>query len=184
MEKSEAMTRNPEHLHSVVRELLAEHQAMISRRLGLTTTCIETWRDAASQNTHKAAGLSEKAAGSSWHNITLPDGTPASFAYHLSIDPAGPLMIGFGTSNLHPLRCATAKVDMGRHGMKYLSSEELLYLAIGLIAEELGLVWGGRWDVAGRGPDWTHFEYRGAASPSDMAALLALGTIINKPVIA
>lgn len=150
--------RDPNHLHPAARALMERHQAAILRRLGAPTTCIETHREDGRQEDAFAAGLTEKRAGGSHHNVKFLDGRPASCAWHLVIDPAGALIIGFGSSVLHPRGCLTAPVDMGRHGVKALSSEELLYLSIGVIGEELGATWGGRWDVRGKGPDWTHFQ--------------------------
>lgn len=150
--------RDRAHLHPHVLSLLERHESEIRRRLGLPTTVLETWRDGWRQDEAKRLGLSEKGAGASHHNVVLPDGTPASCAYHLGIDPAGPLLIGFGSSLIHPTACKSLLVDMGRHGFRGLSPEEMLYCSIGLIGEDLGLTWGGRWDVNGKGPDWTHFQ--------------------------
>src|SRR5262245_331003 len=94
--------RDPAHLHPSVRALQLAHQTAITRRLGIDTTCIETWRAGEGQDEAFEAGLTELRAGGSHHNVCLPDGTPASCAYHLAVDPDGPLLVGFGASALHP----------------------------------------------------------------------------------
>lgn len=150
--------RDPNHLHPSALAEMERLHAEVWRRLGIRLTCIETWRDAAGQNAAFAAQLTEKRAGGSHHNITMPNGDPASCAWHSAIDPDGPLLVGFGSSSLHPPGTRAALVDTGKHGFKPLAPEEMIYFAVGLIGEELGLTGGFRWNVRGRGPDWTHWQ--------------------------
>ena len=168
--------RDPLHLHPSARVLMFRHQEEAKRRLGVRTTCIETWRDPARQDLAFAAGLTDKRAGGSHHNITGPAGEPASCGYHLAIDPDGPLIIGFGSHLIHPAGCRTIPVHMGNHGVKDLSPEELQYVSLGLIGEELGLTSGMRWNVRGRGPDWTDFQI--TAPLSHIVAQIAAGKIL------
>lgn len=167
------MSRDPALLHPNVRELMLRHQAEVLRRLGLITVCIETFREAGDQEAAFAAKLTEKRAGASHHNLTLPDGRPAACAYHLGIKLADGSILGLGTSPLRPRGTRVVPVDTGPHGVKPLSPEELLYFAVGLVGEELGLGAGMRYDVRGRGPDWQHFQL--AAPLSHIVAALQAG---------
>jgi hypothetical protein len=168
--------RDPNHLHPSARAMMERLHAKVERRLGIRLTCIETFRPGDVQEEAYTAGLTEKHAGGSHHNITLPNGDPASCAWHSAIDPHGPLIVGFGTSLLHPPATRTALVDTGRHGFKPLAPEEMIYFAVGLIGEELGLTGGFRWSVRGRGPDWTHWQI--SAPLSHIVAQLQAGRML------
>ena len=94
---------------------------------GLTCKITVTWRDPAAQDAAKAAGLSNAAAGQSPHNCVDANGNPASQAFDFALFS----------------------------GETYITNgEDPRYKQAGMIAESLGLVWGGRWHH----PDFDHCE--------------------------
>jgi len=120
----------------------------VARTVGICTKQFETWRDPAVQAAHFAKGrnaagmvilpgavITNARPGRSWHNLTI-HGTPAALAYHLGIKLPGGGIYGLGDSKIGPA------------GIKVLT-------ALGMIGEQLGLRWGGRW----KSRDYTHFEF-------------------------
>lgn len=150
------MSRNREDLHPIIRPYLERLEAAARDRFGIALDLIETWRDAAGQNAAKAAGASNKAAGKSWHNLTLPDGTPASLAFHVDPFP-GPPVLGHGPKLLEWPGAVRIGVEMKPARLRPCAAPILILTAIGLLGEELGLTWGGRWDQP---QDYLHFELR------------------------
>lgn len=90
-----------------------------------------TWRNAADQNTAHAEGLSNAGAGESPHNCTDDNGKGASCAYDFAI--------------------------FNDDGSYVRDGTDPRYTQAGVIAEGLGLVWGGRWHK----PDFDHIELKG-----------------------
>jgi hypothetical protein len=146
------MSRKVEHLHPWMRPILDRHR-QLARSIGLYTKIIETHRDNSGQLAAWMKGRNEAGKvinpklvvtnarpGFSYHNVTLSDGTPASLAYHLALQLPGGGLYGFGDSKIGPAGIMILK-------------------GLGLIGEQLGLRWGGRW----KSRDYTHFEFRPAA---------------------
>lgn len=142
--------RDLTHLHPHVFQLLNEHVTRAQAH-GLLVVVIETYRNEAEQlaNWQKGRDASGNIVdpgsivtmakpGDSYHGVCYPNGTPCSLAYHLAIDVPGPPLLGFGDSRLD-------------------TAAEALYTGLGILGEELGLTWGGRWHQP---RDWTHFELR------------------------
>lgn len=155
--------RNIDALHPVVQEMVMNHQDA-ARKIGLGVQCIETWRGEIDQNAAKARGASKAAWGQSWHNVTI-NGNPASMAYHLALLRPGGL-VGFGERLTKPML--------------------LMYRALGLLGETLGLRWGGNWDqdavaLEDGENDLTHFEFHpnGATLSQTIAAIKASGNIFR-----
>lgn len=95
---------------------------------GLKAKAIVTWRCAADQDAAKAKGLSNASAGQSPHNCTNPAGEPFSKAFDFAV------------------------FDDGAHYITDGADDR--YKQAGEIGEQLGLVWGGRWNK----PDFDHLE--------------------------
>lgn len=116
-------------LQSLAQTFLSQVNAELVKKLP-PSTCkiVVTWRDAAEQGAAYDKGLSNARAGQSPHNCTLPDGTPASKAFDFAILESSGAYVTNGTDSR--------------------------YTAAGKIAEELGLVWGGRFSH----PDFDHIE--------------------------
>lgn len=165
------MSRREEDLHPIIRPKLSLLRQRVQDRLGLTLDLIETWRDGAAQEAAKAAGASNKGAGQSWHNLTLPDGTPASLAFHVDPFP-GPPVLGYGPKLIEWPGAIRIDVEMKIGRPRACTAAQLLLTAIGLMGEELGLTWGGRWDSP---MDWLHFEWRIAPLSQVIAALRLQG---------
>jgi hypothetical protein len=164
------LSRDPLDLHPVVRPLLARLQDTCLERLGITLDLVETWRDGAAQAAALAAGASNKPAGTSWHNLTYPNGKPCSFAFHVDPFP-GPPVLGYGPKVLRWPGCHTVPVELKPGKQTPCSAAELLLTAVALIGEELGLTIGARWEHP---RDWLHFEYHpDGATQAQVAALLA-----------
>lgn len=139
--------KDPNHLHPVVRGVLAEHLRRASRYLHVEfgegyrdeAAQLVAWqkgRDANGTIVDPVAVVTNAAPGQSYHGVRLADGSPCSLAYHLWLFNAGGRVVGFGAA-LTP-------------------EEEMLYTALGVMGEALGMTWGGRW----RSRDWQHFEKR------------------------
>jgi len=150
-------------------------EALCKVRLGLTLDLIETWRDGAAQDAAKAAGASTKGAGGSWHNVTYANGAPASFAFHVDPFP-GSHVLGYGPKVLAWATARKVEVELNPGGLADLTAAGLVLTAVGLMGEELGLVWGGRWPHL---RDWLHFELRpnGATLEQVKAAMRSMGDI-------
>lgn len=91
---------------------------------------IVTWRSAADQNNAKLKGLSNASAGQSPHNHVNAKGLPCSLALDFGI------------------------FDNGKY---VVNGNDPRYAECGVIAEGLGLQWGGRWHH----PDFDHLELSG-----------------------
>jgi len=156
------------HLHPFVRSILAKHIAAATRH-GLITKVIETYRDETTQLVNwqkgrdaqgniidRAAIVTNAPPGASYHGVRYNAGMPCSLAYHLAIDVPGPPLLGFGDSRL-------------------TKAAEALYTGLGILGEDLGLTWGGRWQLR----DWTHFEQRfpGSSLADIKALILSMGDI-------
>ena len=157
-------------------------EALCKVRLGLTLDLIETWRDGAAQDAAKAAGASTKGAGGSWHNVTYANGAPASFAFHVDPFP-GSHVLGYGPKVLAWATARKVEVELNPGGLADLTAAGLVLTAVGLMGEELGLVWGGRWPHL---RDWLHFELHpnGATLAMVKAAMSAGQDIHVGPVTA
>lgn len=168
---------DPLRLHILVRPLRAELLAQATR-YGLVVRGGETYRDESAQAAAWAKGrngagevVDRKAVvtwsrpGQSWHGVKLRDGSPASFAFHVEIRrPAGVLGYGEPPGPGDPL---------DKPGL-------LMYCALMLLGERLGLRAGGNWDgdtVPLEKGEWdlTHFELHpdGATLMQTIAALQA-----------
>ncbi len=141
------MSRELVHLHPKVQPICLEHQELVAK-LGISLMLIETYRDEIEQRVNWMKGrdhlgniiepkkvVTHAPAGTSYHGFSYPNKVPASLAYHLAITRPGGLL-GFGE-------------ELNKAG-------QLLYTAVGVIGEKLGMTWGGRWKMR----DYTHFEFR------------------------
>ena len=167
------MSRDPAHLHPLARAKWEALRDLAASRLGLTLDLIETWRDGAAQEAARAAGASKKGAGGSWHNVTYPNGTPASLAFHVDPFP-GPPVLGYGPKVLEWDGAVRFPVEMKPGRPRPCTAAALVLTAVGALGEELGLTWGGRWDDP---MDWLHFELRVGTLAQVMAAMRADGDI-------
>lgn len=165
-----------EHLHPIMLPLLDRHQAILRRRFGIATIVQETWRDPKTAQlaaylkgrdpvtgavVDPAAVVTNARPGQSWHGITYPSGKPASLAYHLGIDAdtmdAGVQYLGFGQKDLYLDGGPRLRCDLdGREPLDELGPGHLVYAAIMLVGESLGLTAGARWQSR----DWMHVELR------------------------
>lgn len=161
------MSNRREDLHPIIRPYLERLEAAALERLGVRLELIETWRDGAAQDAAKAAGTSNKGAGGSWHNLVLADGTPASLAFHVDPFP-GRWVLGYGPKVLEWDGAVRIPVEMKPDRPRRCTAAELLLTAIGVLGEEIGLTWGGRWDLP---MDWLHFELRVGTLAQVKAAL-------------
>lgn len=163
------MSNRLSDLHPIIRPYLARLEAAARDRFGVTLDLIETWRDGAAQDAAKAAGASNKGAGKSWHNLTFADGRPASLAFHVDPFP-GPPVLGYGPKLLEWPGARRIGIEMKPGRLRPCAAPILILTAIGLLGEELGLTWGGRWDQP---QDYLHFELRVAPLSQVIAALKA-----------
>lgn len=164
------MSRDREDLHPVIVPYLERLEAAARDRFGIILDLIETWRDGEAQEASLAAGASNKAAGRSWHNITFRDGRPASLAFHVDPFP-GPPVLGYGPKLLEWPGAVRIGVEMKPGRLRPCSAPILILTAIGLLGEELGLTWGGRWD---KPQDYLHFELR-IGTLSQVQAAMRMG---------
>jgi hypothetical protein len=142
-------------LHPIVRPYLARLQETCLARLGISLDLIETARGDEAQAAALAAGASNKPAGTSWHNVHYDTGKPCSFAFHVDPFP-GPQILGYGPKVLEWPGAVKVGAEIHRAGvLRPCTAAGLLLTAVGLIGEELGLTWGGRWNNP---MDWLHFE--------------------------
>lgn len=96
---------------------------------GLKCRISTTWRDPVAQNAAKASGRSKASAWQSPHNCIDAKGNPSSKAFDFALSS----------------------------GSDYISDgSDIRYLKAGLVAEDLGLEWGGRWPK----PDFDHVQIR------------------------
>lgn len=95
---------------------------------GLAVKAIVTWRSATDQNAAKTNGLSNASAGQSPHNCCDNNGNPASKAFDFA--------------------CFGPNAEYIKNGA------DDRYTQAGEIAEEVGLIWGGRW----KHRDFDHIE--------------------------
>jgi hypothetical protein len=182
-----------EHLHPIMLPLLDRHQEILRRRFGIVTYLQETWRDP--QTAQLAAYLkgrdpvtlqvvdrrlvvTDARPGQSWHGVTYPNGKPASLAYHLGIDSdltaAGTQYLGFGHADLYLAGAPRLRCDLdGREPLDELGPGHLVYAAIMLVGESLGLTAGARWQSR----DWMHFEKRVGTLAQVQAAMKSRGDI-------
>lgn len=123
------MTDN--NLNDLCPELLPLAQMFLSncQRDGLTCHITVTWRDPASQNACKAEGLSNASAGQSPHNCVDGDGKASAKAFDFALFD---------------------------NGLYITDGSDARYARAGLLAEVIGLVWGGRWNH----PDFDHVEMK------------------------
>jgi len=128
------------------------------KELGLMLDVFDIYRGAAAQAVAFNTGASKKPAGKSFHNLCLPNGTPASLAAHLRVIlPAGEFL-GFGDSRLEPVGARKMHVDIWADKVgEQLTAEQMIYAAISLKAEEIGFRVGAKW---GGLQDWCHVEWR------------------------
>lgn len=161
------MSRDIEDLHPILRATCMEHQ-QLAGEAGVRTLLIETYRDEqaqldAWQKGRDAAGnivdrdavVTNSRPGASWHGVTYGNGRPAALAYHLAvIAPDGVGLVGYGDVPM---------VDS-------------VYLMVGKIGEQLGLVWGGRWKQP---HDPSHYELHpnGATLSQVMAVMKTQGDL-------
>ena len=66
-------------------QIIAKEWLIQCKAQGLNVSIIVTWRSAIDQNTAKAQGLSNAAAGQSPHNCCNPDGSPNSKAFDFGV---------------------------------------------------------------------------------------------------
>lgn len=118
------------NINDLCPELLAIYREWLIQchAAGLATRAIVTWRSDVEQNTAKAKGLSNAAAGESPHNCCDADGLPASRAFDFAI------------------------YDHDASYVRQGSDER--YRQAGEIGKSLGLIWGGDWHH----PDYDHLE--------------------------
>lgn len=164
--------RDPLHLHPIARDLDQQLEAK-ALSYGIGTALIETYRDNAGQMeawlkgrtpdgaiVDRAKIVTWKKPGDSWHNLTMPDGTPCSLAFHRYIrTPRG--LLGLKDAPLDPIAIE-------------------LYKVLGRIGISLGLRWGGNWDMDGNygehgETDFTHFEWHKGFTLAQVRAALLNG---------
>ena len=145
-------------LHPVVHAPLRLLVRRVFEELGLALEVFDLWRDGAAQEAAFARGATKRRAGQSWHNLTFPDGSPASFAAHVRVILPGGRYLGFGDSLLEPSNAARRiHADIWENKLgEMLTAEHLVYTAVALKAEEIGFVSGSRWS---RLQDWCHVEW-------------------------
>jgi hypothetical protein len=180
------------HLHPIVRPLLDEHRDILRRRFGIETYLQETARDdglqlanylrgrdpATLEVVDRAKVVTNARPGQSWHGVTYPTGKPASLAYHLGIDSdlatPGIQYLGFGHADLYLTGAPRLRCDLdGREPLDELGPGHLVYAAIMLVGESLGLTAGARWQSR----DWMHFEKRVGTLAQVQAAMKSRGDI-------
>lgn len=180
------------HLHPLMLPILAEHRSILRRRFGVETFLQEIFRDETAQRisflkgrdpvtlevVDQRAVVTNARPGMSWHGVTYPNGKPASLAYHLGIDSdlasPGVQYLGFGSAELDLTGAPRLRCDLdGHEPLDELGPGHLIYAAIGLVGEALGLTWGGRWSWR----DWMHFEKRVGTLAQVNAAMKARGDI-------
>lgn len=180
------------HLHPIMRPLLAEHRDILLSRFGVQTYLQETFRDDTMQRVNflkgrdpvtlevvdKSKVVTNARPGQSWHNVRYPTGNPASLAYHLGIDSnlvtPGVQYLGFGSAELYLTGAPTLACDLDGHPpLDQLGPGHLIYCAIGLVGEALGLTWLGRTSIR----DWMHFEKRVGTLAQVQAAMKSHGDI-------
>lgn len=183
---------DPNHLHPIMRPILAEHQEILLRRFGVRTYIQETHRANTVQRVNflkgrdpvtlevldKSKVVTNARPGMSWHNIEYPTGNPASLAYHLGIDSdltaPGIQYLGFGSAELDLTGAPRLPVDLdGKAPLDELGPGHLIYCAMGLVGEALGLTWLGRSSIR----DWMHFEKRIGTLAQVQAAMKSHGDI-------
>lgn len=104
-------------------------QFLILCNAHFTTHITVTHRSSEAQNQCNLEGLSNAVAGQSPHNCTMADGTPGARAFDWAIFD----------------------------DQEYVKDgTDPRYTQAGLIAEGLGLEWGGRW----KHPDWDHAQLK------------------------
>lgn len=182
-----------EHLHPIMLPLLDRHQAILRRRFGIATIVQETARDEANQRVAYFKGrdpvtgavvdpgavVTNARPGQSWHGIAYPSGKPASLAYHLSIDAdtiaPGVQHLGFGSADLYLAGAPRLRCDLdGREPLDELGPGHLVYAAMMLVGESLGLTAGARWQSR----DWMHFELRVGTLQQVQASMRNRGDIV------
>ena len=161
------MSRNRCDLHPIIVPYLERLEAGAMERFGIHLDLIETWRDGAAQDAAQAAGASNKGAGRSWHNVQYADGRPASLAFHVDPFP-GPPVLGYGPKVLEWPGAKRIGVEMKPGRLRPCAAPVLILTAIGLLGEELGLTWGGRWDQP---QDYLHLELRVGTLSQVLAAM-------------
>ncbi len=167
------MSRDRADLHPIILPYLQRLEAAARERFGITLDLIETWRDDAAQNAAKAAGASNKGAGRSRHNVTYPTGKPASLAFHVDPFP-GPPILGYGPKVLEWPGARTILMEFKDGVWRQATAAIMVLSAVGVMGEELGLTWGGRWEHP---QDYLHFELRVGTLAQVMAAMRSDGDI-------
>jgi hypothetical protein len=117
--------RDPDTLHPLLRPIYFQHVDTLRSR-GLIVVTVFCWRPCGAQEQLYQIGrrgipgekiVTNARGGSSWHNVER-DGRPAALAYDLAL--------------------------MTSDGKRYLSDLDPAWYDSGLVAESLGLTWGGR----------------------------------------
>lgn len=165
--------RDRDHLHPLMRQALADLEAAVLDRLGITLDFLEGWRARVDQAAAKSSGASDVTFG--WHNVEYPNGKPAALAVHVDPFP-GRDVLGFAGKPLEWPGAVRLPIDFGSGHPRPCTAAMMVYVAVGLIGEELGLTWGGRWDHL---QDWQHFELHpnGAPLSQVVAAMNADGDL-------
>jgi hypothetical protein len=181
-----------DHLHPIMLPILAEHQDILRRRFGISTIVQETARDEVAQRVAYLKGrdpvtleivapqrvVTNARPGQSWHGVRYATGKQASLAYHLGIDSdlaaAGTQYLGFGHADLYLAGAPRLRCDLdSREPLDELGPGHLIYAAIMLVGESLGLTAGARWQSR----DWMHFEKRVGTLAQVQAAMKSRGDI-------
>ena len=176
------MSRKVEHLHPLMRLIVAAFIATAWTRVGVRLKLIETWRDNTKQREHWMKGRDEhgriinkkrvvthKRPGDSWHNLQLKSGAPASLAAHLVPELPGGGLIGYGNSQLG-------------------KPELAIYRAVVYIGLSFGMRSGADWDEDGKimehgEDDLGHWEYHPGFHLAEAKAVLAKGDDLASLVI-
>jgi len=185
------MSRSQEDLHPIMRPYLGRLVAAANVRLGIDLDVIETARFDVEQAAAYASGHSQRPPGTSWHNVTyplpcdcagakeghpvLPHRKPAAMAFHVEPFPGRPIL-GYGDKALDWPTAVKVGVELRSSRLRPCTAPMMVLAAIGLLGEEVGLVWGGRWE---RLQDWHHFELHpnGATQAQVVAAMQADGDL-------
>jgi len=172
-------------LHPLVRPKMVALVSAAHLELGVDLDAFDFWRDPKEQDelfyigrnnagevVDPKAVVTNKRGGGSWHNVTYRTGKPCSLAFHVRPKLPGSRWLGFADSRLHTAAMKSMKADLTvAVELDNLSGAELIYCAVGLLGEQLGLRWGGRW----RQPaDFAHFElHPNGATLAQVQALIA-----------